>query len=142
MDTMQLGLMFNEDIEFTRRKQREFKRKVENIESPTSNMFCDVLKFSAESNKIIIKVSYPRYFFSNNAYLIESSKECLQVQKTLVKELEKVFGDQLEHIYVERIDIPFTYLMSKENKFTDYNNIYKVAALVLEGNIRNQSQNQ
>lgn len=130
MDTMQLGLIFNEDFNWDRETQLEFQEKIENIESPKGNMFCDVLRFSTQSNKIIIKVSFPRYFYRNNAYLVESSKECFKVQKTLVKELKKAFGEDLKWINVERIDIPFTYLMDKDKEFTNYNNIYKVAALV------------
>lgn len=130
MDTMQLGLMFDEDIDISRREQQRIQNKIESIQSPIGNMFCDVIKFSTISNKVIIKVSFPRYFYHNNAYLVESSEECFKVQKTLIKELKKSFGEDLKTISVERIDIPFTYIMDKNCAFTDYNNIYKVAALI------------
>lgn len=130
MDTMQLGLMFDEDFDPSRSEKFEIQKKIENIQSPIGNMFCDVLEFSIKKSKIIIKVSFPRYFYHNNAYLVESSEECFQVQRTLAKELRKIFGEDLKTISVERIDIPFTYIMDKNCVFTDYNNIYKVAALI------------
>ena len=130
MDTMQLGLIFNKNMEFSRSQQMELKFEIANIMSPNGNMFCDVLEFGTTSNKIIIKVSYPRYFYSNNAYLVESNEECKTVQRTLAKELYKAFSSDLESISVERIDIPFTFLMNQDDRFTNYNNVYKLAAMV------------
>lgn len=130
MDTMQLGLIFEEDFDPSRKDQQRIQNKIESIQSPIGNMFCDLIKFSTISDKVIIKVSFPRYFYNNNAYLVESSEKCFQVQRTLAKELRKIFGEDLKAIAVERIDIPFTYIIDKNSAFTDYNNIYKVAALI------------
>lgn len=129
---MQLALMFNKGAGSSKEQQKEIKRKINNINNEKGYKFCDLLEFSVDTDKVIIKVSFPRYYYANNAYLVESSEECLKVQKALVTELKMAFGNQITGIKVERVDIPFTYIMEENAEFTDYNNTYKVAALMFK----------
>lgn len=87
-----------------------------------------------------IRFSYPRYFHSNNAYLVKSKEECLMVNKFLANaimnetrelninldhkyEVYKYLCDNLE-ISIIRVDVPFTYIMPEKHKFESYFNLY------------------
>ena len=57
---------------------------INSLVSPYGYTFCDVLEVSNTGN-LIIKISYPRYFFGNNAYLITRRSECFQYKITLLR---------------------------------------------------------
>ena len=99
---------------------------IKNIKSSNGYKYCDVLS-NSRRDQILIKISYPRYFYGNNAYLIKTSEECLEVQEHFIERIKKCsLFNNLEGIELTRLDIPFTYIMDEDKRFSDYSNIFKV----------------
>lgn len=133
MDTTQLDLIFEKGTEFTRKEERRIRTTLDGLESPSGSSYCDVLKsgviYGEEETKIIVKLSFPRFYFENNAYLIKTYVECAKVQRHFVKQLkEDKLLKKIKTIRVTRVDIPFTYIMDEDKEFHDYSNIFKILA--------------
>lgn len=128
MDTMQLKLIFNKNSEWTKEREDCLKGEIESIESPNNYFYCDVKE--KKKYEIIIKISFPRFYYGNNAYLVETEEECAKVQKNLVRSIRnnRIFDD-LEEIDIMRVDIPFTYYMEEGEIFNSYSNVFRVMAL-------------
>lgn len=135
MDTIQLDLIFKNGCDFTREEERKIKRTLEGLESPLGYSYCDLLKgrgivYGEKETKIMVKLSFPRFYFENNAYLITTYKECNYVQRHFVKQLkEHKFLNKIKAIRITRLDIPFTYIMEEGKEFYDYSNVFKILAL-------------
>lgn len=90
-------------------------------------------KFRENDSEIKFVLSYPRYFSQTNAYLIESSEECLEVNNNFILDITdnqdndfiNWFYTKID-IYLIRVDIPFTYLMKDYENFSDYENVFKI----------------
>ncbi|MDH6458048.1 hypothetical protein M2102_001683 [Fusobacterium sp. PH5-7] len=99
---------------------------INKIKSPKGYRYCDLLRFTSE-NEVIVKISYPRYYFGNNAYVIRQGYECLDVQEHFIKNIKQSsLLRNLDKIELIRVDIPFTYLMNEFERFSDYINIFKI----------------
>ncbi|MGL5935229.1 MAG: hypothetical protein ACRCZI_06360 [Cetobacterium sp.] len=134
MDTMQLDLIFKTGCDFTRKEEDIIKWTLDGLESPFGYSYCDVLEngfiYDEGKTKIIVKLSFPRFYFENNAHLITTYKECKNVQKYFVRQLkEDKLLSKIKAIKITRVDIPFTYIMQKGKEFSDYTNVFKVLAL-------------
>lgn len=134
MDTIQLEGIFEEGAEFSRKEEEVIRRTLDGLESPFGFSYCDVLKsgviYGRNETKIIVKLSFPRFYFENNAHLITTYAECAEVQKHFVKQLkEDKLLSKIKAIRVTRVDIPFTYLIEEGKNFYDYTNVFKVLAL-------------
>lgn len=109
----------------------------------TNIRYCDILKIKPNEKAICVKLSYPRYFYANNAYLIKSAEECLMVNFNFVNTLrneinlyeQRTYGsggtllswfDSNVSITLTRVDIAFTHLMQEIETFNGYKNIYKI----------------
>lgn len=127
MDTMQLELIFDERVNWTKREENNLIAELTRLKGRGNRYtYVDVL-YSRSDYKVIVKLSYPRYFFGNNAYLVKSAEECKEVQRAFVGELrDRNRFKGLKAIKVTRIDIPFTFLMLDNREFSDYSNIYKI----------------
>lgn len=140
MDTVQMDLIFKKGIEFNKKEEKEIIKRLSELSSFYGHNYCDILKDInyGKETKVIVKLSYPRFYFGNNAYLINSFKECKEVQKHFVSQLqEDKLLKNIEKIKVTRIDIPFTYMMKKNYYFYNYTNVYKILALVFSEKYRN-----
>lgn len=132
MDTIQLDLIFKNGCDFTREEERKIKRTLEGLESPLGYSYCDLLKgrgivYGEKETKIMVKLSFPRFYFENNAYLITTYVECRKVQKHFVEQLQKnKLLKKVKAIKITRVDIPFTYLMREDKEFYDYSNVFKI----------------
>lgn len=85
MDTIAVNLIFKK--EFSRMEVVcEIKDYIRNITSPYGYRYCDILPNNSK-NQILVKISYPRYFYGNNAYLIKTSDEYFEVQEDFAKAL-------------------------------------------------------
>ena len=104
---------------------------INSLVSPYGYTFCDVLEVSNTGN-LIIKISYPRYFFGNNAYLITKRSECFEVQKYFVDNImeDPYWKDIIGEINLLRVDIPFTYQMRDNEEFNSYENVFQICAIV------------
>lgn len=133
MDTIQLDLIFEDGCDFTREEERRIRKTLDGLESPLGYSYCDVLRngiIYGEEIKVIVKLSFPRFYFENNAYLISTYDECKKVQRYFIKQLQEDRRLQkIKAIRITRVDIPFTYIMEKDKRFYDYMNIFKVLAL-------------
>lgn len=125
MDTISINLIFRKNFE-RMEVIYEMEDYIKNIKSSNGYKYCDVLS-NSRRDQILIKISYPRYFYGNNAYLIKTSKECLEVQEHFIGRIKKCsLFNNLEGIELTRLDIPFTYIMDEDKRFSDYSNIFKV----------------
>lgn len=121
--------------------------------------YCD-LKVS-QDNSINLKLSYPRFYYSTNAYLIENPKQCKNVNAMLVtrirhkivhdeskdstekEKLKKYFEENIEFV-LTRVDVPITYYMKKKLRFLDNMEIfnsYKNCYLILDSMYREVYKN-
>ena len=124
MDTIAVNLIFKR--EFSRMEVvYEIKDYIRNITSPYGYRYCDILPNNSK-NQILVKISYPRYFYGNNAYLIKTSDECFEVQEDFVKALRHSLFTKLQEIELTRLDIPFTYVMDRGERFPNFSNLFKV----------------
>lgn len=125
MDTISINLIFRKNFE-RMEVIYEMEDYIKNIKSSNGYKYCDVLS-NSRRDQILIKISYPRYFYGNNAYLIKTSEECLEVQEHFIERIKKCsLFNNLEGIELTRLDIPFTYIMDEDKRFSDYSNIFKV----------------
>jgi len=127
MDTIQLELIFDERVNWTKREENNLMAELAGLRGKEDRYtYVDILT-SKTYNKINIKLSYPRYFFGNNAYLVKTAEECKEVQRAFVNELRDrdSFRD-LKSIKLTRLDIPFTFLMLDGKDFSNYSNVFKI----------------
>lgn len=128
MDTIEIGiqlkngLYLNDDINWI----REY---INNMKSPYGYEFCNFLEVTCQ-NRVMIKISYPRYFNGTNAYLVNSISKCLEVQRYFVDYLYRTCTDYLGAIRLSRVDIPFTYYMEDNEEFRNFEFIYRIFAYV------------
>ena len=104
---------------------------IKSLKSPYGFTFCDVLEFSKTGN-LIIKISYPRYFFGNNAFLINRRSQCFEVQRYFSERVmeNELWRQNIGELKLLRVDIPFTYYMNNTEEFTSYENIYRIMGIV------------
>ena len=138
MDTIEIGLKIKEHINLTIQELETMKGEIEGLMSPFGYNYCNYLSFSS-AKKIIIKISYPRFFAGTNAYLITKRSECFQVQNHFVNNFlfDILWSNYIEGISLNRVDIPFTYLMETTEEFASYENIYYIFAHVYDRKIEN-----
>lgn len=106
------------------------ERELNNLKSPNGHTFLKVSNFEVEKG-FNLKISYPRYFAGTNAYLITTREECYEVQYFIANYfLHHEYLKDILSILLVRVDIPFTYHMSKDQYFYQYANIYKVLSNV------------
>lgn len=131
MDTIEAGLEIygNLGIDLV----QKFINEVNSLKSPYGHTFCNVLEVSRTGN-VIIKISYPRYFFGNNAYLINSRSDCFEVQKYFAENImeHEYWKQNIGELRLLRVDIPFTYIMESEEEFNSYENIFYIFAYVYD----------
>lgn len=111
------------------------EREVMNVIEKTINdlSYCD-LTFK-DDKAIRIKLSYPRYFYSTNAYLISNPNECLTVNENLIEKIRynfinnplllSYFEEGVEFV-LTRVDVAFTYYMEMYRNFNSYRNLYYI----------------
>ena len=129
MDTIEIGLKINKNLGMD--YIQNFIGKINTLKSPYGNTFCDVLK-NPNLETLIIKISYPRYFYGNNAYLITRRSQCFEVQKHFVDNImeDLYWKDNIGEINLLRVDIPFTYQMRDNEEFNSYENVFQICAIV------------
>ena len=129
MDTIEIGLKINKNLGMD--YIQNFIGKINTLKSPYGNTFCDVLK-NPNLETLIIKISYPRYFYGNNAYLITRRSQCFEVQKHFVDNImeDLYWKDNIREINLLRVDIPFTYQMRDNEEFNSYENVFQICAIV------------
>ncbi|WP_338964172.1 hypothetical protein [Fusobacterium nucleatum] len=138
MDTISIKLEYSDKYKIYLNELESIKRNLNSFKSEYGYTYIDVL----ESNEkcMIIKISYPRFFKGNNAFLITKISECLEVQEYFVQQL-KLYGyiNFFPNINLIRVDIPFTYYMKGEEDFCYYQNIFKIFAYIYKKNKLNAS---
>ena len=129
MDTIEISLRILKELSIMLIER--LRRDINSLVSPYGYTFCDVLEVSSTGN-LIIKISYPRYFFGNNAYLITKRSECFEVQKYFVDNImeDPYWKDIIGEINLLRVDIPFTYQMRDNEEFNSYENVFQICAIV------------
>lgn len=129
MDTIEISLRILKELSIM--LIEKLRRDINSLVSPYGYTFCDVLEVSNTGN-LIIKISYPRYFFGNNAYLITRRSECFEVQKYFVDNImeDLYWKDNIGEVNLLRVDIPFTYQMRDNEEFNSYENVFQICAIV------------
>lgn len=132
MDTVELRLNLKDNV--TLMVLDFLKVDIVALKSPFGHSFCDLIEvFRGRRDRgLIIKISYPRYYYGNNAYLVTSKSKCLEVQEYFVNFIQEdtMFKEIVSDIQLTRVDIPFTYYMRKGLDFNSYSNIFRILALV------------
>lgn len=131
MDTIEVNVKLESNI--TIDELDIIKKHFKTLKSPIGFRFCDVLEESRGKERgLILKISYPRYYYGNNACLVTSKSKCLKVQEHFVNSIQKdaFFKEMVLEIKLTRVDIPFTYYMKEGLDFNSYSNIYRIFALV------------
>lgn len=138
MDTIEIGLKIKSDVVLNTVDLENMKRHIEGLRSPYGYNYCNYLSFSS-ANKIILKISYPRYFAGTNAFLINKRSQCFEVQRHFSENFlaDILWDNYIEGISLNRVDIPFTYLMNPNEDFASYENIYYIFAHVYDMKIKN-----
>lgn len=131
MDTIEIGLGFKGNLGMD--LVQVFINEVNGLRSPRGYTFCDVLEVSRTGN-VIIKISYPRYFFGNNAYFINSRSACFEVQRYFAENImeNEYWKQNIGELKLLRVDIPFTYIMESDEEFNSYRNIFYIFAHVYD----------
>lgn len=142
-DTIQVKVTLKKDIDME--EMDFFKGHIVSLRSPNGFKYCDILEESRNKTRgLNIKISYPRYFNGNNAYLITKKHECFEVQEHFIDSIvnDTLFKQIVRSIELARVDIPFTYYMKEDMDFHSYVNIYRIFAKVYnskKGNARPKS---
>ena len=127
MDTIQVSIILNEEkIKGLNPFDLQRVRKdIKGIRSPYGYTYCDCLEISKNTN-FIVKISYPRFFAGVNAFLISDKTQCTQVQWDFSLNLNNhpVLCDA--QIKLDRVDIPFTFIMGPDYDFNSYRKVYQV----------------
>ena len=86
MDTISIKLEYSDKYKIYLNELESIKRNLNSFKSEYGYTYIDVL----ESNEkcMIIKISYPRFFKGNNAFLITKVSECLEVQEYFIQQLK------------------------------------------------------
>lgn len=133
MDTIQISIKLNEKRleKASYNDINHIGTYIANLESPAGHKYCDCLEVSRVGN-IVVKISYPRYFKGINAYLVTSSKQCLIVQNDFCYELGKHELLRDAEISLNRVDIPFTYIMNRDYEFYSFKKVYQIFNFVYQ----------
>ena len=127
MDTIQIAIILNEEklVKLSTIDTKNIMRYINGITSEYGYRYCDFYKISNVGN-FIVKISYPRFFDGINAYLITNSIECDQVHWNFSMNMSKhplLCDAQIE---LNRVDIPFTFMMGQNYDFHSYRKVYQV----------------
>ncbi|WP_260442207.1 hypothetical protein [Fusobacterium hwasookii] len=138
MDTISIKLEYSDKYKIYLNELESIKRNLNSFKSEYGYTYVDVLEYNEKC--MIIKISYPRFFKGNNAFLITKVSECLEVQEYFIQQL-KSYGyiNFFPNINLIRVDIPFTYYMKEEEDFCHYQNIFKIFAYIYKKNESNAS---
>lgn len=128
MDTIQIKLELNH-IGLTMEDFKRIETFINHIKSPYGYTFCDMLDIRG-TRSIGVKISYPRFFYGSNVFLITTKEQCFQVQRWFSENIENMMVLIGARIYLERVDIPFTYIMPPDYDFYSYNKLYGIMAMV------------
>lgn len=128
MDTIQIKLELNY-IGLTMEDFKRIETFINHIKSPYGYTFCDMIDIRG-TRSVGIKISYPRFFYGSNVFLITTKEQCFQVQRWFCEAIEKMAFLIGARIYLERVDIPFTYIMPPDYDFYSYNKLYGIMAMV------------
>lgn len=129
MDTIEISLKILGELNIM--QVNMLMGDINGLLSPYGNTFCNVLEFSRSSN-LIVKISYPRYYFGNNAFLIDRRSQCFEVQKYFAEAImeHEYWKDNIRELKLLRVDIPFTYYMNTNEDFNSYENVYRIMGFV------------
>ncbi|WP_300344823.1 hypothetical protein [Fusobacterium sp.] len=129
MDTIEIRLNLTKKsyISCDYDEVEQLRSSLNSLKSIYGYTYCNVLERTTEGN-LIVKISYPRFFKGNNAFLISSRGQCFKVQKAFAEYIYQNWGDVVENILLTRVDIPFTYYMPENMDFNSYCQIYKIFA--------------
>ena len=127
MDTIQVSIILNEEkIKGLNPFDLQRVRKdINGIISSYGHRYCDCLEISKNTN-FIVKISYPRFFAGTNAFLISNKTQCAQVQWDFSLNLNNhpiLFDAKIK---LDRVDIPFTFMMGLNYDFNSYRKVYQV----------------
>ena len=138
MDTISIRLEFTDKEKVYLKDIERIKNDLNLFKSRLGYTYVDVLEYNEE--RIIIKISYPRFLKGHNAFLITNIDECLDVQEYFVNTLFLYGYDKFfSRINLIRVDIPFTYYMEEGEYFCYYQNIFKIFAYIYKINEINAS---
>lgn len=125
MDTISLKINLNTQKDLTVVNFSFIQSQIENFKSRFGFRYVDCGK--SDETKLIVKISYPRYFKNHNGFLITKISECLEVNNDFVEQIKSLGIEKLiKSVEPIRIDIPFTFYMKPDETFASYFKIFKI----------------
>ena len=135
MDTISIKLNFKKNINISLTEATEMRKKMDKFRSPYGFTYVDSNK-NITTERIIVKLSYPRFFKDSNAYIVNSSKECLELHAKFIDTLYQYgYLKFFENIELIRVDIPFTYIRNKDEDFNSYYKVFKLMDRIYRNDI-------
>ncbi len=131
MDTIGINVEFRGNVNLG---VEEISRTINGIVSPYGFTYCDFRELK-KNNEFGVKISYPRFFTGINARLVESNIEVIEVNRHLADKIAwiaSMYGVTEVYIDLIRVDIPFTFLKPDDMEFSDYENVFRVLAMIYE----------
>lgn len=125
MDTIQIKLSVLDGGDLTNNEIDNLRSFINHIKSPNGYNYCDFLD-TRKGGDIGVKISYPRYFNNSNVFLIRDNKQVLEVNEHFCRKLNNHDLLKNSYIYLERLDIPFTYYKNEKHNFHSYLNIFMI----------------
>lgn len=113
MDTASITLKFEKELE-----EREI------IELEKNRFIKCISRGRKGSTSLIFKISYPKFIGENNATLVHSSKVVLACNREFVNIVRSIRPFETIRITLNRIDIPYTYIMPEPFKFCEYYSVF------------------
>lgn len=139
MDTISVKLTINYNREVNITDVNRIRDYINNLRSPFGTTYCDFLEMNKE-REVIIKISYPRFHYGNNSYLVRDSELCRAVNRHFCDSITyENFYYNVVGVSLIRVDIPFTYIMKDSYCFWHYENIYMVFAMVYTNKNKNSN---
>lgn len=126
MDTISCKLIFFTEAVNDFNQLQHLVQHLNQIRSEYGHTYLDVLEYDTQG--IVIKISYPRYYAGHNAFLITARSQCIRVQSYFIRTLQELqYLQFFSQISLLRVDIPFTYIMPY-CAFHSYENIFRIFA--------------
>lgn len=125
MDTINIILDFEKEL--TNNEIREIERIIKR------SGYCEIVRMFGR-NEFDIEFSYPKYFSESNAFLIDSSEKCFEVQDDFAKLLKSSLLTSNLKIRMVGVAVPFVYLMDSKEDIYTYKNVFKILEEVYRKN--------
>lgn len=132
MDTISINLYVNKDKRLTSTELKDLAEDIAKFKSTEGYRYI-TLNSVSKGDRVSFKLTYPRFYDGNNAFIIRSKKMCIKLQEHFIKCLcDFGYDKYFTKVEVIRVDIPFTFYMEENKTFNSYFNLFVLFADIYE----------